>query len=112
MRSGRRSVATARSSTAPLDDWNKIVELEPDDAASYIGRAKLWFARMEWDKAIDDLTQAIKLDPKMRIATAFEPTPGARSMITTRPSTIAIRRSRLDPENADWTRDPRPSVAG
>jgi tetratricopeptide (TPR) repeat protein len=46
-----------------LDDWNKIVELDPEDVASYIGRAKLRLARTEWEKAIDDLTQAIALDP-------------------------------------------------
>ena len=47
-----------------FDEWNKIVELEPDDAASYVGRAKLALARMEWDRAITDLTRAIKIDPE------------------------------------------------
>jgi tetratricopeptide (TPR) repeat protein len=46
-----------------LDDWNKIVELEPEDIASFIGRAKLRLARTEWEKAVDDLTRAIAIDP-------------------------------------------------
>jgi tetratricopeptide (TPR) repeat protein len=46
-----------------VDDWNRIVELEPDNPASYFGRAKLWIGHMAWDSAIDDLTEAIKIDP-------------------------------------------------
>ena len=46
-----------------VDDWNKIVELEPANAESFIGRAKLRLERQEWDKAISDLTLAIKIEP-------------------------------------------------
>jgi tetratricopeptide (TPR) repeat protein len=46
-----------------VEDWSKIVELEPDNAESYIGRAKLRLDRQEWDKAIADLTLAIKIEP-------------------------------------------------
>jgi tetratricopeptide (TPR) repeat protein len=46
-----------------VDDWTKIVELEPDNAESYIGRAKLWLNRSEWEKAITDLSRAISIEP-------------------------------------------------
>ncbi len=45
-----------------LDDWNKVVELEPEDPSSYFGRGNIRLTRREWAKAVGDFTQTIKLD--------------------------------------------------
>ncbi len=46
-----------------LEDWNKIVEIEPKDPVSFLGRAKLCMLWGELDKAISDFARAIKIDP-------------------------------------------------
>jgi tetratricopeptide (TPR) repeat protein len=88
-----------------VDDWNKIVELEPDDAASYIGRAKLWAGQMEWDKAISDLTLAIKAEPKDAYCYRIR----AHAWVAKRDYDKAIadynEAIRLDPEDAEFYYD-------
>jgi Tfp pilus assembly protein PilF len=41
---------------------------EPKDANGYLERGRLWYQKAEWDKAINDFTEVIRLDPKSSAA--------------------------------------------
>ncbi len=61
----RAAVLTDRRDfSSALNDWNKIIELEPTDAAGYIGRVRVWLMMKNRDQAIGDLSHALKLDPE------------------------------------------------
>ena len=45
-----------------LSDWNEAVAVTPDNAELWQQRGVVHYAKSEWQSAIDDLTQAMKLD--------------------------------------------------
>jgi Tfp pilus assembly protein PilF len=47
-----------------VDDCNKAISLNPNDAISYYTRAGAYKILGEYQKATDDCSQAISLDPK------------------------------------------------
>ena len=72
--------------------------LDPKDASAYNNRGNAWYAKKEYDKAIADYNEAIRLDPKIRRRrTTTAATPGTPRRSTTRPSPTTTRRSDSTP---------------
>lgn len=46
-----------------LSEYGKALELDPNNAEAYVGRAKVYTEREEFDNALADYAKAIKLDP-------------------------------------------------
>lgn len=51
-----------------IQDYAKAVELDPDSAADYFGRAQAYAKQEKWQKAIDDYTTALTHDPQLTMA--------------------------------------------
>ena len=47
----------------PIDDCTAAIKLEPNNAQAYISRARCYEWTEDFDKAISDLSEAIRLDP-------------------------------------------------
>jgi tetratricopeptide (TPR) repeat protein len=43
-------------------DWDQVIHLAPDTLEAYVGRALCWRAAGKWERAVEDLTSALKLD--------------------------------------------------
>ena len=63
---GTRGIALQRKQQlqAALVDYNKAIEIYPDDTTSYLNRALLFAEMKDFPAAIKDLNQAIKLQPR------------------------------------------------
>lgn len=59
-----------------LDDYNRAIKLAPDAIAGYHGRANVYVALSEFDRAIHDLDCARELDPH-----SFAPGPRVRALM-------------------------------
>ena len=46
----------------------EAIRLEPKSALAYNNRGVAWSVKKDYDRAIADFTEAIRLDPKMPIA--------------------------------------------
>lgn len=51
-----------------LADFNKIIQIKPDDANTYINRAKLNLFKNDLEAVISDTSKAIQLNPKSSVA--------------------------------------------
>ena len=58
----------ARNTTRRLPTTTRPSGLQPEEAIAYSGRGLAWHDKTEFDKAIADLSEAIRLDPKLVIA--------------------------------------------
>ena len=47
-----------------MEDYNKAIELDPNDANAYNGKADLWLKLHQYDKALEDINRALSLDDK------------------------------------------------
>ena len=50
-----------------VSDFNKVLQLDPDSADALLGRAKVWLAQCEFQKAIDDCARALKHSSRRKI---------------------------------------------
>jgi tetratricopeptide (TPR) repeat protein len=48
-----------------IADYSQVIYHDPDSAAAYLSRGKLYRSRGFADKALHDLTQAIRLEPRL-----------------------------------------------
>jgi len=46
-----------------IEDFTKVISLNPAYALDYDGRGLAYSSKSEWDHAIEDYTKAISLDP-------------------------------------------------
>jgi tetratricopeptide (TPR) repeat protein len=51
-----------------LAEFNKVIELEPNNELAYLGRATIYLGQKDWNSALDNFNQAIKFDPKLALA--------------------------------------------
>jgi tetratricopeptide (TPR) repeat protein len=51
-----------------IRSYDEAIRLEPQNAASYTGRARSWYAKNEYEHAIADYNAAIVRDPKNTVA--------------------------------------------
>jgi tetratricopeptide (TPR) repeat protein len=49
--------------TKAVEDWDRAIQLSPKDATLFVGRATCWSLSKQWDMALKDLNEAIRLDP-------------------------------------------------
>ena len=49
---------------AALEDANKYIELEPNDAYAYLNRSRIYVSQDKPELALADANKAIELDPK------------------------------------------------
>ena len=47
-----------------IEDYSRVIRLEPKAAPAYEARGAGWREKKEYDKAIADFTEAVRLDPK------------------------------------------------
>ena len=47
-----------------IEDYNKIIELNPEDADAYLNRGNAYYGKGEFDRAIEDYSKAIELNPE------------------------------------------------
>ncbi len=55
-------------------DYTAAIQLNPNDPLAYSNRAILWHEKQDFDRAIADLTEAIRIDPMPR---SDQPVPGS-----------------------------------
>jgi tetratricopeptide (TPR) repeat protein len=46
-----------------IKDFDKVVELDPQDAKAHYNRGLIYFAKGEYRRALEDLKEAVRLDP-------------------------------------------------
>ena len=51
-----------------INDYNKALEYNPNDALSYYNRGFAWIANKKYDKAINDYNKVIEIDPNFSSA--------------------------------------------
>lgn len=59
----RAATAEAKNTNQALADYAQAIELDPSNHDAYAARASLRIAQKEYDKAIEDLASAMKLEP-------------------------------------------------
>ena len=86
--------------------------LAPDNPSAYHGRGLAWHQKREYDKAIADYDEAIKLDPKN--ALAYSNRGDAWRMKGEYDKAIADygEAIKLDPKNATCLQQPRRCLVG
>ncbi|MDY6960079.1 MAG: tetratricopeptide repeat protein, partial [Halobacteriota archaeon] len=47
-----------------IEDYNRALELDPENASTYNNRGSVYFDLKVYDRALDDLSRAIELDPE------------------------------------------------
>ena len=47
-----------------LADYNKAIQINPEDAAAYYNRASLYSDQKKWDLALADYNKAIQINPE------------------------------------------------
>ena len=103
---------TGATSTAPLADYEQALKLDPKYALAYLNRGLLWHARKDYDRAIADFDQAIRLAPDNAAAAT---TPAALALDAKGEFDRAIadfdRAIALEPNNANYLRQPRQRLA-
>lgn len=72
------------SQAAPSGQFEELLQTESQDAPSYRRRAEAWNSEHEYDKAITDYSEAIRLNPQDAKHTVFVGGSGSRSTSTTR----------------------------
>ena len=92
--------ARERDSVRPGDRLHHHADQARPQPRPYNNRGNLWDYQNEYDKAIADYTEAIRLDPSNPTPTTIGDSPGTRRASSTRPSPISTRRSGSIPENA------------
>jgi len=61
-------IASADSSIISSGDYNKAIELKPDDAVAYINMGSAYTSKRDYNKAIECYQKAIKLKPDFAVA--------------------------------------------
>jgi tetratricopeptide (TPR) repeat protein len=60
----RAATAEARgNSRQAIKDYNLVVNLAPNMTEGFVGRARIWVDLGQWNKAEQDLTEALRIDP-------------------------------------------------
>jgi tetratricopeptide (TPR) repeat protein len=54
-----------------MEDYNKAIQLNPNDAVAYNNRGNAYHAQGQYDRAIEDYNKAIQLNPNYAQAYAF-----------------------------------------
>ena len=80
-----------------LDFFTRQIEAKPVAPFFYTARALIWRQSSDFDKALRDYDQAIRLDPHTRQPTAVEDSSGTRRECTTRRSWTLTSRFGLIP---------------
>ena len=70
---------------------DKAIRINPRNAAAYLNRGIAWYAKGNWDKALDDYNQVIRLDPRSHAAYNNR-------------GNIALEKKELDAAIADFNR--------
>ena len=96
----RASLIAARATTTePSPTMTEAIRLDPNNASAYNNRGFAYGSKGDYDRAIADYTEAIRLDPKYRHApTTTAASPIAQGGRTTGPSPTTTEAIRLDPK--------------
>ena len=70
--------------------FSDAIEAEPNNSAGYVNRGVVYTSQQKYDKAIEDLDKAIKLNPKTFRPTVFAPSLTCRRRTTKRQSKITM----------------------
>ena len=68
-----------------------MIKLNPKYVLALRNRSRIWLEKKDYEKALADLDEAIRLDARITAPTSTEVSPGEKSRNTSRRSPISMR---------------------